>query len=133
MARLLYGHSEAVITFVATVLGKPRGHAPGVGVGVLDESGLLVAGLVFYDLRPSAGRVELAVAGLPGRPWLTKGAARAAAAFAFEHLGCEVIIAWTDLDNRRARKAARVFGATDHEIPSMGQSLLVLTRDNYEL
>ena len=125
--KLLYGHSDAVVQFVADVLGKDRGGAMARGIGVVDDEGRLVAGVTFYNYQPEIKRVEIAVASVK-KGWLTRGFVEAIFEYAFKDLGCDAIVARTPSRNELARKAARRFGAKDYNLMELRESFLVLTR-----
>jgi hypothetical protein len=74
MLRYAYEHHDDVARFVAAMIPDVRasGFERCKAIGVVDGNDELIAGLVYHKLKPSARSMELCIAALPGRRWLTR-------------------------------------------------------------
>jgi hypothetical protein len=100
MLRYLYGHDDIVAKFVATLI--PHG-GNGFGanyktIGVLDEDGYLIAGLVYHNYDPHAEVIELSGAATHKR-WLTRGSIARMYQYPFHQCGCQMLVQRTPADN----------------------------------
>lgn len=111
--KLLYGHSTEVaawvgwrIPYVAQRLARDPDKPPfgaASAIGVLDERGKLVAGVVYHGYDPDCPSVEMSFAASTAR-WLTKALVCELLRYPFEQLGC---IRITGVTPRRATSARR--------------------------
>jgi len=91
--RYLYGQDELVADFVARMIPhvRSRGFGRCSTIGIVDEDNELMAGLVWSVPLPAAGLMELSVAALPGRQWLTRQTL-SLYRYPFEQCGCQMVI-----------------------------------------
>jgi RimJ/RimL family protein N-acetyltransferase len=101
--RLRYVHEQdhPVARFVAALIPHVgwRGFSNYRAIGVIDDRGELIAGLVYTNWNPMAGTIELSAAAQPGRNWLTRATVRLAFDYAFEKHGCQMVIMRVRADN----------------------------------
>lgn len=115
----VWGHSKAVADFVDSLTGEPgRGFGPSEALGIIDNDGKLVAGVVFHDWHPEFRRIEISGAAISGH-WLTRSIAAQVGEYAFDRLGCQMVVFRTDEDNTRARRLCRALGGDEYVIPRM--------------
>jgi hypothetical protein len=95
MLGYVYDHPEIIVPFVASLIpdchgrGLPKASA---AIGVVDEAGHLIAGLVYHGYQPEAGTIEISGAALPGRYWMTRETLRQMYGYPFLQLGCQMVI-----------------------------------------
>ena len=115
----LYGHDKVVAEFVSRMIpGCDRDFGPCTAMGVLDNDGKLVAGLVYHNFYPENGVIEISAASI-SKLWMTRPVLRAIFDYPFDQLGCQLVVfrvAPADMPLRRILKA---FGATEHVIPRL--------------
>jgi len=111
MLQYLYGHDDAVAQFVAQLI--PHNHGRDFGrvktIGVLDEDGLLIAGIVYGNWQPEAGVIEIAAASISPR-WLTRRTIELMYGYAFDQCGCQLVVQRTPADNERLLRQLAVGG-----------------------
>jgi len=101
MLRYVYDHHEAVGDFVAAMI--PHVGARGFGsaaraIGVIDEAGRLIAGLVYHNYDPDAAIIEISGAAVSKR-WLTRGTIARMYQYPFVTCGCQMVYQRTPADN----------------------------------
>ena len=115
----LYGHSEAVADFVSKLIPRCGG---GFGecsaIGVIDESGKLIGGLVFNNWEPEFGTIEVTGAATDRR-WFTRDILDAVDRYAFGDLGCQMLIARHSANARHIRRLWLAVGAEEFVIPRL--------------
>lgn len=115
----LHGHSEAVAAFVARLIpGCERGFGACQAVGFLDDSGALVAGVVYHNWQPEAGVIELSAASIH-RKWLTRERLKEVFGYPFDGLQCRIAVARIGEHNATARRIWRSLGADEFVIPKL--------------
>ncbi len=105
MSRVFFDCPEQVAEFVARFSGKPF-HHPFTTIGVHDN-GTLTGGFVFTGFNGDG--IEVSVA---GRGVASRGAWRAACAYAFDQLGCARLQMHTRRSNKAVRRILPRFGMT---------------------
>lgn len=104
MLQYVYEQHEAVAHFVAQLIPHDRG-GRGYGrckaIGVLDENGRAIAGIVYFNYNPDAGTIEIAGAALPKSGWLTRETIAIMYQYPFLQLRCQMVIQRTPADNER--------------------------------
>ncbi len=99
MLRYVYGHDEAVAQFVAQLIPHANGRKlTGKAIGVIDEDGKLIAGIVYHQYDPVAETIEITGAALPGSRWLTRETIARMYAYPFDQLGVQMIVQRTPAD-----------------------------------
>lgn len=98
--------------------GCERGFGPSVSMGVLNRNREIVAGAVFHNWHPETGVIEMSVVIKDPRAWC-RTVMQKAFGYAFKELGCQLVVARTDPENRRALRCWRALGAQEYEIPRL--------------
>jgi hypothetical protein len=103
MLDYVYGHDQIVARFVADLIPHcHRGFGPNIkAMGVVDEEGKLIAGIVYSNYDPEAETIEISGAALPGKYWLTRGTIERMYVYPFLRCGCQMIYQKTPADNER--------------------------------
>lgn len=101
MRDYVYGHSEVIAPFVAELIPHcRRGFGPNIQtMGVIDEAGNLLAGIVWHNWDPDAGIMELSGAALPRSNWLTRRTLERMYGFPFNECGCQMVVQRTPADD----------------------------------
>jgi RimJ/RimL family protein N-acetyltransferase len=91
--KYLYGQDELVANFVAAMIPHARvfGFGKSKAIGVC-ENNELISGIVFHNLAPEAGLMELSAAALPGRQWCTRETLRQMYNYCFIQCGCQQVV-----------------------------------------
>jgi hypothetical protein len=91
--KYLYGRDDLVAGFVARMI--PHVGELGFGrcktIGVLDADNELIAGLVYHNLLPRFGVMEITGAAVPGCRWLTRETLRIMYSFPFEQCRVQMV------------------------------------------
>ena len=100
--RVLYDQNTHVAKFVAQLVPHcSRGFGACQTIGIIDDEGRLVAGLVYHNYDPEAQIIEISGASLPGKQWLTRGTIQAMYSYPFHGLGCQMIVQRTPASDTR--------------------------------
>jgi len=120
MLRYVYDHSEAVGDFVAGMIPHVGGSF-GDGakaIGVIDEAGKLIAGLVYNNYDPNSGTMEIHGAAVNKR-WLTRGTIARMYQYPFVQCGCQMIYQRTPADNEYLLGMLASYDYTFLKVPRM--------------
>lgn len=99
MLSYLYGQDEPVIKMVAALLPWCQFNiGTDKTIGVLDEDGRLIAGLVYHNYDPDAGIIELSAAAT-SRRWLTRGSIARMYQYPFHQVGVQMLVQRTPAEN----------------------------------
>ena len=117
----LYGHDEEVARFAAQLIPSCRGRGFGncKTIGVLDNDGLLIAGLIYHHYDPDAQVIEISAAALANRPWMTRETLRRMFQYPFHQCGCQMVIQRIAADDYRQVRQMQAFGYTLIGVPRM--------------
>ena len=120
--RYLYGHDAAVGDFVAQLIPRCRERGFGASakaIGVMDDEGHLIAGLVYHNYDPASEIIEMSGAALPGRPWLTRDTIRRIYQYPFLQCGCQMIVQRNSANDERLLRQLAVYDYTFIKVPRM--------------
>lgn len=110
MPRLLLGHDKDVADFVAPLLPLPTEFGDFVSIGVLDDRGCLIAGIVYHNYIARYGTLEFSGAAISPLAF-SPGTVRACLSFPFLRLvNVQKLWAQTSLRNLRAQKLLKGVG-----------------------
>jgi hypothetical protein len=120
MLRYVFGHDEAVAKFVAQLIPHNAGRDFGrvKTIGVIDEDGLLIAGIVYGNWDPGAGVIEIAAAAISPR-WLTRRTLQVMYRYPFDQCGCQMVVQRTPADNERLLRQLAVGGYNFYLVPRL--------------
>ena len=117
--QLLYGHDEDVERFVsALVPGCSDGFGSSRCVGVIDGDGQLVAGWAWHGWNPHAGTIEFSGASITPK-WMTREILHKLFSYAFDGIGCQMIVTRNSDTNTRLHKQLKRYGFDRFDIPRL--------------
>jgi hypothetical protein len=101
--RYVFDHADVVSRFVAQLIPHVRVSfsSPHSAIGIIDEEGKLIAGLVYHNYSRDAETIEISGAALPGVQWLTRQTIAHFYGYPFLQLGCQMIYQRTPADDER--------------------------------
>jgi len=117
----VYGHDEAVANFTAALIPHvgDRGFGPHIkAMGVIDEDGKLIAGVVFHNYDPDAGIIEISGAALDKR-WITRETIARIYQYPFLFCGCQMVIQRVPADSENVLRILAAYGYTFIKIPRL--------------
>ena len=101
MIEFVYGHDEEVAKFIATFAHGQLANA-NFGrcktIGVVDEEGKLIAGVVYFDYKQKAATIEIGAAAITSR-WFNRATYRRIFEYPFLECGCQMVLAHIRADN----------------------------------
>jgi hypothetical protein len=103
MLQYVYNKHEAVAEFVAQFIPhvRERGFGRCTAIGVLDEKGMLIAGIVYHSWQPEAGIIQISAGALPKARWLTRETIWRMYEYPFLQLDCQMVVQNTPADDER--------------------------------
>jgi RimJ/RimL family protein N-acetyltransferase len=107
MKTTIYGQNERVCQWVGPRVDEPDFGPWATTIGV-EQDGELVAGAVYHVYRGHS--INMHLAAVPGRRWLTRDALWKAFAYPFIQLGCVRITAFIRADNFDSQRFAEHAG-----------------------
>lgn len=117
--RPLYGQSERVAEFVASLILACDGRDFGANTGIgIEHEGMLVGGFVFHDYSPQFGVIEVSFAGI-GRRWLSRPILYAMFSYVFDELRCQLAVSKTPASLAHAVRIAKAYGFKQVTIPRL--------------
>src|SRR4051812_12708873 len=101
MLRFVYGQDQVISRFVASMIPHVgwRGFGNAKAIGIIDDAGRLIAGLVYSNWNPDAGTIEVSGAALPGSRWLTRETLNRMYDYPFNEIACQMVIKRVLADN----------------------------------
>jgi RimJ/RimL family protein N-acetyltransferase len=117
--RLLYGHDADVERFVSALVPNcPQGFGASRCVGVIDNDGRLVAGWAWHEWNPHAGTIEFSGASTTPK-WMTREILHELFAYAFDGIGCQMIVTRNSEHNTRLHRQLKRYGFDRIDIPRL--------------
>jgi hypothetical protein len=121
MLRYVYGQDELVAEAVAQLI--PHVGARGFGyaakaIGVIDEDGRLIGGLVYHNYDPQAGVIEISGAATSSR-WLSRETIRRMYQYPFHTCGCQMLFQRTPADSVKLLSQLAAYDYTFIKVPRM--------------
>ena len=103
MLDYLYGHDATVADFVAQLIPHcRRGFGPHCkAIGILEDDGRLIAGMVYHNYEPEAQIIEMSGAALPKKQWLTRGTLARMYQYPFLQIGCQMTVMRVPADDEQ--------------------------------
>jgi RimJ/RimL family protein N-acetyltransferase len=117
--KLLFGHSDTVERFVAGLIPRcADGFGPCQAIGVIDNDGKLLAGWVWHGWDPSAETMEFSGASLTPH-WMTQDILHKLFAYAFDEVGCQMVLTRNSEGNKRLHRQLARYGFTRWDVPRL--------------
>lgn len=109
---------DVIVPFVAKIAGLRPDFGECQALGVFDNSGDLMAGIIFHNWEPEAGVIEITAAATSPK-WATKNVLRMALDYCYGIAGCQLVVSRHASDNMPARRLWLAMGATEYIIPRL--------------
>jgi len=119
--RYVYGQDELISRFVAALVPHvdDNGWQHAVSMGVIDEEGKLIAGVVWYNYSRAFGHIEVGAAATSPH-WFTRETIRRLYGYPFDELGCQLVLHVTPAtDNDRVKRILAGLGCYFVEVPRL--------------
>ena len=117
MLRYVTDQSERVAHAVSRALPGGRDFGECSALGVIDDDGTLIAGIVYYRWFRELGTIEMAMAALPGSRWLTRETLRRMYDYPFLQLGCQLVQSWQSAEDTANIRQLEAYGYSFVRIP----------------
>jgi hypothetical protein len=135
----IYGYDEIVARFVADLIPaiRGRGFSACKTIGIIDDGGMLVAGLVYHNWDPPAETIEISGAALPGKQWMTRETLKRMYQYPFLGVRAQMVINRVAFEDKRQLRMLAAYGYTFYQIANglgRGKDLVIatLTREDWE-
>lgn len=116
MLNFVYEHDDLITKFVATLVPD---HGRGFGkcrtIGVIDEEGRLIAGLIYHNYDPEAEVIEISGAATDRR-WLNRATLKRMFEYPFVDCSCQMVVMRVRADNEHL---LRILAAYDFSFTLM--------------
>jgi RimJ/RimL family protein N-acetyltransferase len=110
--RLLFGHDQVIAEWVRQhIPHMGTGFGPSAAIGVTDETGSPMAGVVFHDYQPAYGTIQLSAAAISPR-WASRRLVGSILQYPFGELKVHKVWTATQHENARALKFNEGVGFT---------------------
>lgn len=118
-----YDHNLQVADFVASLIPHLGGNSAAFGpnfqtIGVIDESGALIAGLVYSGFDARSGTIEITGSAVDKR-WLTRGTIARMYQYPFVRCRCQMVYQRTPADNEYLLGMLASYDYTFVKVPRM--------------
>ena len=122
MLDYVYGHDQLVAEFVASLIPecRTRGFGKCKAIGIVNEKGQLLGGLVYRNWCPEVGTIEISGAAVPGTNWLSRRTVNIMYDYPFYQVGCQMVIKTTMADNDIVLRIMAAVGFSLHTIKRLG-------------
>ena len=139
MIDYVYGQDDVIAHAVAQMIPacRERGFGACKAIGVIDNDGRLIAGIVYHNWHPEAGVIEMSVAALPHAQWRTRETLRRMYEYPFEQIGAQMVLHMTSADDERVLRQLATIGYMLVTVPRLlGRDrdgvLCLFTREAWE-
>jgi len=120
MLRYVYGQDEIIARFVAQMI--PHVGELGFGkckaIGVIDENGRLIAGVVYHNWQPWAGVIEMTAAATTPR-WLTRETIQTIYDYPFEQADVQMVLSLVVAEDERLQRQLAAGGFMFIRVPRL--------------
>ena len=122
MFSYVFDQTLHVAPFVASLIPecRERGFGECSSIGVIDEDGYLMGGLVYRNWCPETGTIEMSGAAVPGSNWLSRRTIQIMYDYPFYQVGCQMLIKTTMADNEIVLRIMAAVGFDLHYIKRLG-------------
>lgn len=120
MLRYIFDKPEIVANCVALLIPhcRARGFGKCSAIGVIDEDGKLIGGLVYHNYDPEANVIEISGAATHPR-WLTRETIRWMYVYPFHQLGVQMVVQRTPADDERLLRQLAAYDYMFIKVPRM--------------
>lgn len=121
MLDYVYGHNELIANFVAPLIPELHGRSlahSSTAIGVVNEQGQLIAGIVYHNWDPESGTIEMSGASVDPH-WLSVETLRRMYQYPFLQLGCQLTYMRVAADNERLLRQLAAVNYTFIRMPRM--------------
>lgn len=120
MLRYVYDHPDEVAFFVAQLIPhcRERGFGKSRAIGVVDEDGRLIAGVVYHDFVPETGVMSMSAAAITPR-WLTRETVQRIHEFPFDGAGCQMVLQVVPAEHERLLRQLAAGGYMMVRVPRL--------------
>ena len=119
MLRYVYGYDQLVADFVAGLIPHARrGFSNVRAIGVINEIGQLIAGMVYHNWDPDAGILEMSGASKDPQ-WLTRQTLARIYHVPFVKAQCQMTVMRVPEDDERLLRQLAVYGYVFVKVPRM--------------
>jgi RimJ/RimL family protein N-acetyltransferase len=114
MLGYVFDRPEIVAPFVAAFIPecRERGFGACSTIGVIDEDGSLIGGIIYKNWVPEVGTVEISGGAIPGTNWLSRRTIQMMYDYPFYQLECQMVIMTTRADNEIVHRIMASVGFT---------------------
>ena len=122
MLDYVFGQDKIVADFVASLIPecRERGFGKCKAIGIVNEEGMLLGGLVYRNWCPEVGTIEISGAAVPGTNWLSRRTVNVMYDYPFYQCGCQMVIKTTMADNDIVLRIMAAVGFSLHYIKRLG-------------
>ena len=122
MHQYIFGHNEVVAQFVASLIPecRDRGFGKCTAIGIANEQGDLLGGLVYRNWHPEFGTIEISGAAVPGTNWFSRRTIQVLHDYPFHQLGCQMVIMTTLADNYIVQRILAAIGYNFYYMERLG-------------
>ena len=117
MLRYVTDQPDRVSLAVSRALPGARDFGACTALGVLDQNGVLIAGVVYHHWFRALGTIEMAMAALPRSGWLTRETLRRMYDYPFLQLGCQLVQSWQSAEDTANIRQLEAYGYSFVRIP----------------
>jgi RimJ/RimL family protein N-acetyltransferase len=122
MLDYVYGQDEVIAAFVASRIPecRERGFGKCKAIGIVNDKGQLLGGLVYRNWHPEFGTIEISGAAVPGTNWFSRRTIQVMHDYPFYQCDCQMVIMTTLADNMIVQRILAAIGYTFHYIARLG-------------
>jgi RimJ/RimL family protein N-acetyltransferase len=122
MLDYVFGQDKIVADFVASLIPecRERGFGKCAAIGIVNEEGMLLGGLVYRNWCPEVGTIEVSGAAVPGTNWLSRRTVNIMYDYPFYQVGVQMVIKTTMADNAIVLRIMAAVGFSLHKIKRLG-------------
>lgn len=117
MLSYMFNSPEVIARWVADhIPGCQRGFTNCRAIGVFNEDGEIIAGLVYHNWEPEAGIIEISAAAVPRTYWMTRQTLQHMYGYPFDQLHCQMVVQRVRASDERQLRMLAVYGFALHKI-----------------
>ena len=118
MVQFVYNEDETISTFVAKLQGAEKGPERCKTIGVLDDQGRFLGGIVFYNWNPDTRVIEMSAAAV-NPSWLSRRTLNRIGDFVFHECGCQLLLVYVPENKVNVLRVLAAVGFSFTRIPRL--------------